>query len=338
MDLARNVRRILEHLEEDNVEGATMACMRLARLAQDPLNAAIFLRELYPRKEEVARTLFDDTRHLSTEAGKFVWETSFERWIEIHTLDRPISAGPDADRTILSVAAGDIEPELNQWEATLAELAPPPNLAPFDAAAFHDAANSQRAQIRLRMGALNTIKSRLKTRCLNYAIQMERQLASQEQDQAFLWSVQNEVNNYCKQHDDDLYAKLQKASALAASADAEDAALVLTEVRRALQAAADHFYPPRSEPVVCSDGKERTLGTDRYLNRLSEHLATSFPASTARELAVAELALLDSFMRRLNDLASKGVHASVTRAEARQGLVGLYMFLATVVRQATGST
>ena len=110
--------------------------------------------------------------------------------------------------------------------------------------------------------------------------------------------------------------------------------MLLTEVRRALKAAADHFYPPRAETVLCSDGKERVLGEDRYLNRLNEYLATRISASTARNLAAAELALLHAYMRRLNDLASKGVHASVTQAEARQGLVGMFMFLSTITHQA----
>ena len=332
MDLTHGVSRILEHLENDSVEGATMACMRLARLAQDHLNAAIFLRELYPKKEEVARTLYDDTHHLGGEAGKFVFETSFTRWLEIHTLDYPLSSSAGEDMTVLRVAAGEIEPELEQWKATLVDLEPPSGLAPFDAAAFHDSATSERAGIRLRITALNTIKARLKTRCLNYAVRMERQLASQDRNQQLLWSVQNEVNNHFKEHAPDVYAKLQKASVLAASSDAEDAALALTEVRRALQSAADHFHPPGGELIMCSDGKERVLGADKYLNRLNEHLATSLSSRTQRDLAAAELAVLDTFMRRLHDLASKGVHAEVTQAEARQGLVGLFLFLSTITR------
>jgi hypothetical protein len=39
---------------------------------------------------------------------------------------------------------------------------------------------------------------------------------------------------------------------------------------------------------------------------------------------------LTSFIRQLNDMASKGVHASVTFAEAKQGLIGLYFFLFNV--------
>jgi hypothetical protein len=41
----------------------------------------------------------------------------------------------------------------------------------------------------------------------------------------------------------------------------------------------------------------------------------------------AELEALGKFLERLNDLASKGVHASVALTEAKQGLVGWYFFL-----------
>ena len=295
MDLARGVSGIFELLDADRVEAATMACFRLARLAQDHLNAAIFLRELSSTNEEVARTLYGDTSHLGEAAGSFLWKTSFDRWVEVHTMDYPMSSEGGENLNILKVATGEIEPELDHWKATLVELTPPPGMTPFDTGAFHDSANAQRALIRLRIRAFNTIKTRLKTRCLNYAIQMERQIASQNSNQAFLWEVQNGVNNYFKQHNRDVYYRLQKASALAGSAEAEDAALVLTEVRRTLQAAADHFYPPRPGPVLCSDGKERVLGPDRYLNRLYEHLADRMPGQTTHELARAELALLDTF-------------------------------------------
>lgn len=64
MDFSKSITRIFEHLENDNVEAATMACLRVARSAQDHLNAAFFLRELYPKKEEVGRMIYDDTKHL----------------------------------------------------------------------------------------------------------------------------------------------------------------------------------------------------------------------------------------------------------------------------------
>ncbi|MCX5494247.1 hypothetical protein OSH11_06020 [Kaistia dalseonensis] len=336
MDSVHSVAEIFKHLDGDNIEAATMACLRVARASQDHLNAAFFLRELYPRKTEVERILYEDMRHLKEEALKFVLKHSLERWLEVHTMDYPLVHEEDEDneRTVLEVATGEIESQLRQWGAVIAELKPPAGLTAFDAAAFHDAANRERATIRLRLSALQTIKARLKIRCLNYAIQMERQLLSQDRNQALLWTVQNDVNNYFKEHSSDVFYKLQKASDLAGSDDEEDTALLLTEVRRALKAAADHFYPPRSELVICTDGKERMLADDRYLDRLHEYLAQHMGSSKAGALAKAELDLLAAFMRRLNSLASKGVHDAVTQAEARQGLVSLFLFLSTVTQTA----
>jgi hypothetical protein len=110
-------------------------------------------------------------------------------------------------------------------------------------------------------------------------------------------------------------------------AELEDCSLLLTEVRRALKASADFFHPSVSGAVVCADGKERELGDEQYLNRLNEFVARRLSRSTSKELISAELEHLAAFFRRLNDVASKGVHGPVTLAEAKQGLVGLYFFL-----------
>lgn len=342
MDLRTVLAAIYNHLEANNVEGATMACLRVARMSQDYLNAVIFLRELFPKKEEVGRMLYDDANHLKPEALDFIWKRSLDHWLEIHTMDYEFPSDDDDyqrsegdRRTVLKVAAGEIDAEIKQWEQTVADIAPPSGMTPFDTAAFAASVSRQRAEIRLRLTALHSIKSRLKTRCLNYAIQIEKQLSLQEKNQSVLWSVQNEVNNFFKARAEDVFQKLQKASQLAVAVQGEDVALLLTEVRRALKGAADHFYPPQSGIVTCSDGKERPLGDEQYLNRLEEYLSAKLPASTAKELASAELKLLATFMRRLNDLASKGVHADVTHAEARQGLVGLYLFLSTIIRHLT---
>lgn len=81
---------------------------------------------------------------------------------------------------------------------------------------------------------------------------------------------------------------------------------------------------------MCADGKERVLGDEQYLNRLHEFMATKFAKSSSRDLLFSELDHLSVFARRLNDVASKGVHAAVSAEEAKQGLLGLYMFLYNV--------
>jgi uncharacterized membrane protein YccC len=117
----------------------------------------------------------------------------------------------------------------------------------------------------------------------------------------------------------------------------EDASLLLTEVRRALKGAADYFFPPTTGKVRCMDGNERILGEEQYLNRLQEFLASRMQRSTANELLRTELDHLNAFIRRLHEVASKGVHSSTTLQEAKQGLVGLYFFLFNVTQHLSQS-
>jgi hypothetical protein len=343
MDYDEAVARIYEHLENDQPEKAVMACLRVARAAKDYLNAAIFLRELYPDKNEVVRALYDDIAPLNKEGQKFVFEKSLERWLELHVIE---SITPAADRhkrdgdkrNVLKVAVGELAGELDQLERAIADTALPPGMGEFDTAAFTDRFVVEKAAIRLHIKALHTLKSRLKARCLNYAIQIERQLGLHRKNQGFLESAQNEVNNFFKARSEGVFNRLQKAAQLATSDDPENSALLLTEVRRALKGAADYFYPPVAEKVVCADGVARLLGAEQYLNRLHQFLAERVGRSTSKELLQAELDYLTSFLRRLNDMASKGVHTDVTLAEAKQGLIGLYLFLFNLCQHLPGET
>jgi hypothetical protein len=340
LEYRKVIESIYEHLEQDRVESAVMACLRVARAVKDSLNAAIFLRELYPNKTEVARVLYEEVSSLNEEARKFIFEKSLDRWLDLHTVEmwtsEEDSNKPAGDRrNVLMVAAGELQPELDQWERAIGDLTLPSGMGEFDTAAFTDQFITQKVQMRIRIRAIQTIKTRLKTRCLNYAIEMEHQLDDQVKSQAFLESVQNDVNNYFKGRCDDVFNKLRKATQLTTSKDAEDSALLLTEVRRAMKAAADHFYPPVSGMTLCADGKERLLGEEQFLNRLHEFLARQINRSTSQELLQQEIEHLAAFLRRLNDMASKGVHADVTFTEAKQGLIGLYFFLFNLIQHLT---
>jgi hypothetical protein len=332
MDYAAAISRVYEHLEEDRVDKAVMTCLRIARNLQDHLHAAVFLREMYPVKREFLRVLYDDTSHLKKEAQEFLVEKSLEYWLDTHTLDYSLATDENGEEcNIFAFGVGEIASELEQAELSIRDLTLPEGMGEFDTAAFTDRYTSKKEWLRLRIRAVHTVRERIKTRCLNYAIRVERQLQAQSKSQNFLQQIQNEVNNYFKAYSEDVYTKLQKAAQLVDSKDSEDHSLLLTQVRRAIKASADFFYPPVVEPVLCSDGKERELGEDQYLNRLQEFLMTRFPESTSRELIKAELEQLGTLARRLNEIASKGVHADVSPEEAKQGLLGLYMFLYNVV-------
>jgi hypothetical protein len=281
---------------------------------------------MHPDKREVARILYDDISKLNKDAQKFIYERSLEYWLDIHTLPFSMDTNEDGEElNVLSVGVGEIDAEIAQLEACIKDLVVPPGMDPFDIAAFHDRQTRQKAGLRLRIKAVQTIKERLKSRCLNYAIRTERELQASNKARSFLEDAQHYVNNYFKAHSEEVYAKLQKSAELIQSSNVEDQSLLLTEVRRSIKAAADYFLSLRESNG--SSSKAEQVQQDDYLNRLEEFLGRRFRKSSSRELLKAEWQYLSSFVRRLNDLASKGVHVDVSRAEAQQGLLGLYLFL-----------
>jgi hypothetical protein len=333
MDYRLVIERVFEHLENDDVGKAVMACLRLARHNQDYLNAAIFLRELYPDRTQLKRIFAEDTAKLNDEQRTFVWREAGELWLDGRTNEfmGDKSEEQGQRKNVIVFGAGQLDSEVARMERSIDDMTVPPGMAPFDVAAFTDRFVNQKGMLRLHIQNLQTIRERIKARCLNYAISLEKQLDAQENPEAFLQQVQTEVNNYFKVRSEDVYLKLQKAAQLVGSDEAEDHSSLLTVVRRAMAATADYFYPAQSKPVICSDGIERPLGEQQFLNRLDEYLAQQFGSSSSAELMRAESALLSTFFRRLNDVASKGVHAHATADEAKQGLVGLYIFLYNVI-------
>ncbi|MBU4230703.1 MAG: hypothetical protein KKG88_10425 [Proteobacteria bacterium] len=332
MDYEAAINRVYDHLENDDVDKAVMTCLRIARNLQDHLYAAIFLRELYPVRRDFLRVMHDDTSHLKEEAQEFLDKTSLDYWLDSHTLNYNLAVDDDgAEKNVLAIGVGEIKGDLDQWERSIEDLKLPSGMGEFDTAAFTDRYNNKKEWIRLRIRAVQTIKERIKTKCLNYAIRIEKQIQSQKKSETFLQESYNEVNNYFKAHSEDVYTKLQKASQLVGSNDPEDFSLLLTQVRRAIKAVADFFYPQKEEPTKCSDGQVRDLGNEQYLNRLQEFLLASFEKSSSRDLLKAEFEYLSVFARRLHEVASKGVHSEVTIQDAKQGIIGLYMFLYNII-------
>jgi hypothetical protein len=319
------LEKIYEHINNGEVDKAVRSCLRLSRHINDYLNTAIFLRELIGDSDhgEVARVLFDDISHLKEESQKYFFEKSSAIWIKSRTLNQT----DNEEEKICLISVNDIPTELEQCEKSIADHTIPPTMRSLDSAAFYDKNIQYKMLFRVKIHQINKIRSRILTRCNNFAIRIERQIKAQKKTRSFIESVQNEVQNYFKAHSEDVYEKLQKANQLIDSSESEDLSLLLTQVRRAIKAVADHFYPAQNEPIECSDGKIRTLGDDNYLNRLQEFINSQFKKSTSRDLLKSELEYFGVFAKRLNDLASKGVHNEVTLAEAQQGFLGLYLLL-----------
>lgn len=336
MDIRPTLNKIFEDLSDNKIESAVMGCLRVARRIKDYPNAAMFLREIHPTKNEVVRVLYEDMAHLKPEAMKFVVEWSAERWLESHTsVVSPLPFEADSDRKVILRTVGEIETEISSLQNDIEALNVPAGMSPFDTAACHDMNEQNRQLYTMGIHSLRNVLMKIKSRCLSFAMQIENQIDSQQKGNSLIGDIQEEVNNYFRVRAPRVHDKLLKAVELASSSAMEDSALLLTSVRRALAEAADHFYPPVDEPVRCVDGSMRDLGKDKYLSRLREYLALNVSSGNARDLLAAEIELLGNFLKRLNDLSSKGVHSDVTRSEARQGIIGLYMLLFNIIQKIT---
>lgn len=325
------IERIYDHVENDDVEKAVFASLRLSRSVGDVFNTLLFLKELRPDKKQSDQAFYDEVKDFKKEAQEFLWKTVTGHWIEGRTLEYSVTDDPD--KTVIVLGVGEMKKEIVHLKETISDLKAPVGMDGYDLAAFTDRYDSTKSRLRLRIKGINSILERIRTRCLNYASKIEHQLTAQRGADSFLMSVQSEVNTYFLSRSEDTYQKLRKATDLLGSRSPEDNALLLTSIRRAIHSAANYFYPPVQSDIVCVDGRTRKMGNDQYLNRLYEFVLKSFNKSTSTELLQAELEYLMVFAKKINEIASKGVHSEVSESEAKQGLLGLYLFLANVIEK-----
>lgn len=328
MDAIEAIERIYRCIEKGEVDNAVRGCLRVSRYMNDYFNSALFLWDLFEDKKDVARAIMDDAESLGKEGQQHLYNESHKKWLVTRTL--PFSLGSldsGEEKNILIMSVGEFQSDLEQCERQIMDLKIPSSMGEFDSAAFMDRYSRIKYQLRLRIKAIGMIKSKILNHCFSYANQIENQLDAQQKSINFLAWVQNEVQNYFKIRSEDIFDKLQKANQLIDSSDKEDLSILLTHVRRIIKSVADYFYPPLSDAVMCSDGVKRILDDDRYLNRLQEFLQAKFKRSSSTELLRAEFDYLLVFAKKLNHIASKGVHGEVSMVEAKQGFLGLYLFL-----------
>lgn len=329
MNYADAIERIYNSIDDNNVNKAVMQCLRIARHRKDYFYITLFLHEMSSSNEESIRVFNDDTRELSEEARKLIWESATKQYLKDRTIRDDLSTKGSSrqKQNVLIFSIAEIDNQIQSLEKAIDDLKIPSGMGEYDTAYFTDKYNNRKIEFRLSIRANKEIKERIKSRCFNYAVRVEKQIEAQQKTQSFLEEIQTTVNNYFAARSEDVFNKLQSAAQLVNSNSKEDHSLLLTQVRRAIKAAADYFYSPLSKPIICSDGIQRVLSDDKYLNRLWEFVRINFPKSTAGELLYAEMECFLALCERLNDVASKGVHANVDASEAKQGLISLYLFL-----------
>ncbi len=135
-------------------------------------------------------------------------------------------------------------------------------------------------------------------------------------------SVDNLLLDICP----DAVEKFMVAYERLSSSSAEDWSHALTAARRVIKSVADSIYPPKETPKG-----ERKLGEEQYINRLWAFLDENAASGSDKDLAKVHIDYLGSFLQKLNNKASKGVHAEVSYKEAVRAVLYTYLTLGDVL-------
>jgi hypothetical protein len=95
------------------------------------------------------------------------------------------------------------------------------------------------------------------------------------------------------------------------------------------------IYPSTSQIMTGKDGVDRKMSDDKYLNRLVQALSDSIGKHGPADVITGTLKSLGERLSALDSLASKGVHATVTRAEVDICVVQTYLMVGDVLRITT---
>ena len=124
--------------------------------------------------------------------------------------------------------------------------------------------------------------------------------------------------------DPDLVRKLDYAARNLAHDDAEAVSAATNSLRRLLTVFANAVFPAQNTPRKGSDGQDIQLGEAQYLNRIKAYVDDKCSSDSRRRN-------LKQRVTFVNERTSGGVHAEVSRSQARFILVSAYVLLGEIL-------
>ncbi len=176
------------------------------------------------------------------------------------------------------------------------------------------------------------ILARVRTRLYEGLLQAERELAFGQVNASVFDRNRQYVDGELRRLSTQVLGQFQSAYRRLDDADAESLSHALTSCRRILKTVADAVYPATGDIVRGGDGKERRMTDDAYVNRLLQFTAEQIGKHSTGTVLQATLDSLGQRLSALNSLASKGVHADVTRDEVDVCIIQTYLLVGDILR------
>lgn len=306
------------------------SALRVATLRQDATAEAWLHMELHGMRIEEGthvrnRELLSRlSALLGPDEAQRRWETMASSLMARRTIKQ---AGDDG---ILAHGVAELELITKSIRA-LANAPITPGMTPIDtglASMDRDKARVQSAPILLER---DSILERIKDAAYTYVLEAEAQLLAGEAIPDVIAQGRAFVEKQLAARAPAALEALRAAEKSSVSGEREAASHTATSCRRAIKSLADSLYPP-GPPVKGSDGVERKMDDEHYRNRLTEYVVSHRGRSTHADLLGSNIVALGTRLKSLDDLASKGVHADLSRAEVESCVSWVYMLAADLLR------
>lgn len=239
----------------------------------------------------------------------------------------PTDDNPDA---VLPVGVAELEADLKTLEE-LCDDQVTPGMTPIDTGLASLDRNKLRAGVLPVVQRDREILARIREAAYGYLVEAESELLRGETIPDAMSQGRAFVDGELALRATDARDALAAAEERLANGGDEAMSHSATSCRRAIKALADALYPP-SEPIIDDEGARRILDDEHYRNRLIEYVRQRRGRSKHAELLAANLAVLGTRLKSLDDLASKGVHTRVSRDEAQTCISWTYMLAADLLR------
>lgn len=310
--------------------------IRIARLRNDHDGVWWLTFELIRPEDQGAK------RDLLAELSPhYTWESAKiknKRFAELLLEERTAAAfvmGPGrkvGEQTTMLVSVPELEARISALNDMASDPSPPQTMHPFDVAAFTDEQATLRLQSRASILQFQGILGPVRQRVHTYLSRVEKELMFGQLNADIFERNRRYVDERLASIAPDALAQLVSAYRRVGEGDVEARAQGLLSCRRILKSLADVLYPARPDPVLGPDGKSRVLTDDKFVSRLWQFVWERLGGSASARLLLATVDDVGGRLDALNELASKGVHSTVSPAEAEQTLIQTYLLIGDLLR------
>ncbi len=327
---------IHKHLENPYSETATALrkTARLCRLTKDYRNLLWIELELAGMEDQPSKNAIyaEVINAIGDEEFKKLHAFESEKGIKMRlgpNFVKERGAGPDAN-TVLGFSVSQMEQRLTRIREEHTDLR-----NRIDHFELGDPRRTDIVKSRVIIDEytydLEVILHRIAQRLAMWVARVEQKaLLSRHVRDAFSF-YRETVDRELTRLDPELLQKLNSAVERMLAGEPEARTHALTSCRRVISSLADTLYPPREGLTECSDGIKRELGPAQYKNRLTEYVSNECRKSVSRDLLMRLVEDTSYRITKLNDLASKGVHADISVHEVNQCVIQTYICVGDIL-------